>query len=162
MNQKGKSPVLVPCPATEPSCEHLTWFVVPRQLLDKGDIPETSPLPQSAEVAAVARRSELREGDIVELSRPGSSNNAMPCRVAFSRGVERSVYFSMQGVTVQEESVSNGALLKSTPVLVLADPASARFNGGTVLSTGPLLGADPAVSTFPPPPSWSNYMFKNC
>eukprot|EP00192_Tetraselmis_astigmatica_P009267 CAMPEP_0117665702 /NCGR_PEP_ID=MMETSP0804-20121206/9962_1 /TAXON_ID=1074897 /ORGANISM="Tetraselmis astigmatica, Strain CCMP880" /LENGTH=845 /DNA_ID=CAMNT_0005473155 /DNA_START=342 /DNA_END=2879 /DNA_ORIENTATION=+ len=114
-----------------------------RQLLYTGQIPVRAPVPKVVDPLNVVRMHDLREGSQVDLAGPVPS--AIPCRVSFSRGVERSVYFAMHGGTAAPEDTRTEAFWQSSPVVLLADPASTRFNAGTVLSTAPLLGADPAV-----------------
>eukprot|EP00191_Tetraselmis_sp_GSL018_P010529 CAMPEP_0177609508 /NCGR_PEP_ID=MMETSP0419_2-20121207/19136_1 /TAXON_ID=582737 /ORGANISM="Tetraselmis sp., Strain GSL018" /LENGTH=882 /DNA_ID=CAMNT_0019104457 /DNA_START=372 /DNA_END=3016 /DNA_ORIENTATION=+ len=125
------------------AAQRLVALVQIQMLLSTGEIPPAPPLPDEAGVSNSARRPEVKEGDQVDLA--GIHPKPMPCRVAFSRGAERSVYFALHGGVMQEGQLQEAGCWKSPPVVLLADPASTRINAGIVLSTAPLLGADPAV-----------------
>lgn len=91
---------------------------------------------------------EVKESCEVDLS----DTTTIRCTVAFARGQERSVYFTVYGLPPESltptaarlpEALDNVA--KLVPVVILAAPSQTRLNAGTVLSVAPLLGTDPAV-----------------
>ncbi|GMH41903.1 hypothetical protein BSKO_09813 [Bryopsis sp. KO-2023] len=122
------------------------------QLLNEGTVPEICGLPSVTEADLAS--SEVRESCEVDLG----ESEAIRCTVAFSRGRERSVFFSVYGVpwttstskserpaTPPSPQISLEDMSKLVPVVILAAPAASSLNAGMVLSVAPLLGTDPAV-----------------
>eukprot|EP00898_Chlorokybus_atmophyticus_P006607 jgi/Chlat1/6948/Chrsp52S06614 len=114
-------------------------FVALHQLrlwLANGSVPEQPPLPPPSTpilpetASAPDTPVDVKEGTEVPLA---SSLHALPCRVAFERGRERSVYLVVVPAAMP------------VPLLVLAEPVPTRLNCGVVRAVAPLVGAQPTV-----------------
>lgn len=117
-----------------------------QELLTVGSITKACPVPSASDQEL--KEADIHEGMQVELV-PGS---AIGCVVSFAPGQERKVYFAVAGLSLQKLSsmekdhsrlANQQALVRATPVAVLAEPARDKLNVGVVLSVAPLLGADP-------------------
>lgn len=119
------------------------------ELLSTSDIPEVCTLPSIADTDLAM--TEVKESCEVDLSNAAT----IRCTVAFAKGQERSVYFTVYGLppsellatTSSKAADGNSAIdvTKFVPVVILAAPSQTHLNAGTVLSVAPLLGTDPAV-----------------
>ena len=119
------------------------------QLLSTSDIPEVCTLPAVADTDLAT--TEVKESCEVDLS----NSVTIRCTVAFAKGQERSVYFTVYGLPPTEPSPLTSSkagdsrlwidVAKYVPVVILAAPSQTHVNAGTVLSVAPLLGTDPAV-----------------
>ncbi|CAD7695429.1 unnamed protein product [Ostreobium quekettii] len=121
------------------------------ELLSKSDIPESCSLPAIPDTDIAT--TEIKESSEVDLSK--STN--IRCAVAFAKGQERTVYFTVYGspTAALTECGNMGpkdieGVAKSMPVVILAAPLEARANAGTVLSVAPLLGTDPVIDSAHP------------
>lgn len=99
-----------------------------------GEVSPTAGLPYMDE--ALLRDLEIKANTEIELT------SRVACSVAFAAGVERQVFFAMEG----RPDAAGGAeaAVRANPVVLLADQGS-RVNLGKVLSVAPLMGANPTI-----------------
>ncbi|KAK9868863.1 hypothetical protein WJX84_001280 [Apatococcus fuscideae] len=118
----------------------VTLLQIHQALLEGGEVATTAVVPSVTE--AQLKAVEVREGNEVDVS------SQLPCRVAFSRGRERSVAFALCGLPAAGEGLDGHvppeAAATSMPCIVLAEPSPIPGTG-MVVAVAPLMGSAPHI-----------------